>query len=193
MPAWCAATPASRPGEPRVVAEHVEVVVGERSRSVRVRRCAGARAVRRRSVSRTPAARHCSTAWSQPARLEHEHDRGQHLLVGQSRSTTSRAPRLVEPRPPGRGSRGRSAAVEPRGDRVRPRARPPSLDERRQQVQRSATAFADHVQVLELDRPAFLDDRPRSRRARSASTPRPPRRSTRSPTARRCRSRRAGG
>ena len=30
MPAWCAANPPSEAREPRVVAEHVEVVVGER-------------------------------------------------------------------------------------------------------------------------------------------------------------------
>ena len=113
MPAWWAARPRSRPSQPLVVAEHVQVLVGQ------VARCARRRSARtswRSSsvVSRSPACRHCWTAASQPARLKMK------VIAGSRPSASSRSI--------GRGRRsGRDRSA--RGpSRTRPRRR--SLVER---------------------------------------------------------------
>ena len=142
-------------GEPRVVAEHVEVGVGERL-EVRV-----GDAPQRDAVGGVgepdPAGEALLDGLVAAGAGEHEHDRGQHPLVGEPLDDLG-APRLVEPA---------AGAVRPR-----PGPRPSSrgatgfgpqlavvVDERRQEVQRVGAAVADQVQVHELDRPALLDDR----------------------------------
>ena len=80
----------------RVVRGDPGLEAGEPARRSRARRgrrrrgasvCSSAmRRISRRSsasVRRTPSARHSSTAWSQPARLNTKHDRRQHPLVGE--------------------------------------------------------------------------------------------------------------
>ena len=57
IPAWWAATPGLEPGEPAVVAEHVEVGVGQ-GRACARRRWPGSRARSSGVVRRSPASRH---------------------------------------------------------------------------------------------------------------------------------------
>ena len=109
------------------------------------------------SVRRMPAARHCSTAWSQPAR------ENTNTIAGSIRSSARRSTTSVRhgvysrrrrcPRPRGALRASRRAAT---GFGC---SSPPVVDERRQQVQLLGAAVADHVQVHEVDRPALLDHR----------------------------------
>ena len=102
-----------------------------------------------------------STAWSHAARLKMKSIAGS-IPRSSSRSTTSmrhgvysrRRPR-ARPRP----LRPSGLAVEPR----RPRGSGAPSTNVGKQVQSLGGAVADQVQVRELDRPALLDDRGRSR------------------------------
>ena len=156
MPAWCAATPASRPGEPRVVAEHVEVGVVE-GLEVRV-----GDAPQRDPLGGVgepdPAVEALLDRLVAAGAGEHEHDRGQHPLVGEPLDHLG-APRLV--------AAAAGAPVRRASARGRRAGRPTGfgrqlavvVDERRQEVQLLGAPLADHVEVHELDRPALLDDR----------------------------------
>ena len=81
MPAWCAATPGLEAREPRVVAQHLEVGVVE-GLEVRV-----GDAPQRDAVGRVgepdPAVEALLDGLVAPGAREHEHDRGQHPLVGE--------------------------------------------------------------------------------------------------------------
>ena len=141
--------------DPRVVAQGVEVGVVERF-EVRV-----GDAAQRDPVSRVgepdPAVEALLDGLVTPVAREHEHDGRQHPLVGEAVDHL-RAPRLVEPGAARLRAAGGPAAVEASRDGIRPQL-PRVVDERRQQVRPFHPAFADHVQVHELDRPALLDDR----------------------------------
>ena len=112
--------PGLEPGEPRVVAEHVEVVVGERG-GVPFRDLAQLAAFGRRGQ---PQARGDALVDGLVAAgaTEHEHDRRQHLLVPEPLDDLA-APRRVQPRPPATCAR---AACAGRGGR-----RPGSAQTRR--------------------------------------------------------------
>ncbi len=146
--------PGLEPRDPRVVAEDVEVFVGETG-SVALGDPAQRPPFggRRQPQPRRDALVDGLIA---PRPTEHEHDRGQHLLVGEALHDFA-APRRVQPRPPAASARERTL-VETLGDRVRRRLAA-LVGERRHQMQLLRGPITDHVQVDELDRPAFLDDR----------------------------------
>ena len=174
--------PRLEPGEPLVVAAARR---GRRRRGPRSwrRRWRGSAARSPGSVRRSPAARHCSTAWSQPLRLKTNAIAGS---IDSAASSSAVSTRLgvrsrVRGRPRHAGSR-RVAGVEAGGLGVGAQLAVRGGDERRQQVQEVGAPLPHQVAVLERDRAVLLDDRRGAARARSRSTPPPPRRSTPSPT-----------
>ena len=141
--------------QPRVVAEHVEVGVVE-GLEVRVGDAPQRDPIRGVGEA-DPAVEALLDRLVATGPGEHEHDRGQHALVGETLDDLG-APRLVEARPARPVRRGRAPGR--RGGRP-----PGSGAARRRRRRRSAggaavgAALADHVQVHELDRPPLLDDR----------------------------------
>ena len=118
------------PGDPRVVAEHLEVGVVE-GFEVRVGDAAQRDALG--GVGEPdPAVEALLDRLVAAGAGEHEHDRGQHPLVGEPLDHLG-APRLVEPRPARPRAAGRAAPVEPGRHRIGPELAV-VLDERRQQV-----------------------------------------------------------
>ena len=155
MPAWWAATPGLEAGDPRVVAQHLEVGVVE-VLEVRV-----GDAPQRDPIGGVrepdPARQALLDGLVATGAGEHEHDRGQHLLVGEPLHDLG-TPRLVEPGPPSSTRAGGSAALETGHHRIGPKlAR--ILHERGQEMQCVGASFTDEVQVHELDGAPFLDDR----------------------------------
>ena len=169
------------PGEPLVVARARR---GRRRRGRRSwrRRSRGCGPVRAGSVRRSPAARHCSTAWSQPLRLKMNAIAGSIASAASSSTVSTRlgVRSRVRGRPAPAGVAG-VAGVEAGGVGVGAQLAVGPGDERRQQVELVGAPLPDEVEVLELDRAVLLDDRRGARRAPSRSRPRPPRRSTPSP------------